>query len=41
MDSFKIHLQIIINIEEFDLIEGEVGGEEIKYRRTLYSRKQR
>ena len=27
------------NIEEFDLIEGEVGGDEIKYRRTLYIRK--
>ena len=27
------------NSEEFDLIEGEVGGDEIKYRRTLYIRK--
>lgn len=27
------------NIEEFDFMEGEAGGEEIKYRRTLYNRK--
>ena len=27
------------NIAVFDLIEGEVGGDEIKYRRTLYIRK--
>lgn len=27
------------NIEEFDFMEGETGGEEIKYRRTLYNRK--